>query len=172
MKKLGPIILGFIIGAVLTYYFCPRPGEDTPTMAEEIVKPKGVISVAKAKELNNNWTQFRKAAVDSASSREGRPVDNRYTSWSIKDIRDYLNYADQEAGNMGYTLDSVRVYLGVYGKKASREKANLTTMFIAPIGSKKVSKASFLPSSMALSLQTPAIPPLNDGQGGGSSYTN
>lgn len=172
MKKLGPIILGFIIGALLTYYFCPRPIDDIPTMAEEIVKPKGVISVAKAKELNNNWTQFRKAAVDSASSREGRPVDNRYTSWSIKDIRDYLNYADQEAGNMGYTLDSVRVYLGVYGKKASREKADLTTMFMAPIGSKKVSKANFSPSSTALSIQTPTIPPLNEGTGGPDPYVD
>jgi len=171
MKKLGSIILGFIIGALLTYYFCPRPlSGDMPKITEDIVKPKGVISVAQAKELNDNWTKFRKAAVDSASSRAGRPVDNRYTSWSIKDIRDYLNYADQQASSMGFTLDSVRVYLGVYGKEISEKKANLTTMFITPIGSKKVSKASVLPTSTALSLKTLPIPPLNDGDGGPDPY--
>jgi len=95
---------------------------------------------------------------------------DRYTSWSIKDIRDYLNYADQQASSMGFTLDSVRVYLGVYGKEISRKKANLTTMFITPIGSKKVSKASVLPTPTALSLKTLPIPPLNDGDGGPDPY--
>ncbi|GGZ71359.1 hypothetical protein [Algibacter mikhailovii] len=175
MKKLPYIILGFAVGALLTYYFCPRPedSEATETAAEKgieaqeapaLVKPRGVITVKEAIALNDNWTKFRKKAVDSASKKEGRAIDRRSVGWAVKDIRDYLNWAEAESENQGYAMDSIYVYLGVYGKKAPKKKANYTTMFIAPKGHKLTAEASSFP---LMSLQVPNIPPLNEGTGSG-----
>lgn len=185
MKKLTYVILGFIIGAVLTYYFCPRPddsqttetiestestkSEESEALAEtKLVKPSGVISVEEAIELNDNWTKFRKKAVDSASKKEGRDIDKRSVGWAVKDIRDYLNWAEAESKNQGYSMDSIYVYLGVYGKKAPKKKANFTTMFIAPKGQKLTSEASSFPLNMRLRGST--VPPLNEGTGGQAGY--
>tara|TARA_R110002049_G_scaffold177892_8_gene345107 strand:+ start:3696 stop:4208 length:513 start_codon:yes stop_codon:yes gene_type:complete len=168
MKKLAYIILGFIIGAVLTYYFCPRQIDmETQT---EIVKPKGVISVEKAKVLNKNWTDFRKAAVDSAAKKQGRNQDDRWVSWSLKDINDYLAYAQAESDTLGYDMTGIRVYLGVYGKNAGQTKKDLTTMFIVPTGKKAKSEASSL--NLFLPPVDGIIPvlPLNDGTGGQGDY--
>ncbi len=167
MKKLGLLILGFIIGALLTYYFCPRP-ETAEDMEDEVelVKPPGVITVAQAKVLNNNWTKFRKGAVDSASARQGRPIDKRSVGWSVKDIRDYLNWAEAKSDTAGFTMDSIRVYLGVFGNKSPKKKADFTTMFIAPVGQKKTAEAAMEPISSFI-FQNNGIPPLNGGTGGG-----
>jgi len=168
MKNLSYIILGFIIGAVLTYYFCPRQLEETPT---RIVKPKGVISQEQAKLLNDAWTMYRKAAVDSAAQKQGRKEDNRSTYWTLEDFENYLTYAKNQSDSLGYTMTGIRVYLGVYGKNAGETKKDLTTMFIVPTGKKALSKAStfVLPPSDDDDLP---VEPLNDGDGGPDGYPN
>lgn len=166
MKKLGLIILGFIIGALLTYKFCPRV-EEKNNEVEEITKPAGIISVEEAIVLNNNWTKYRKEAVDSAAARQGRKIDKRSTSWTLKEIRDYLDYAEAESKNMGYTMDGIQVYLGVYEENAGAEKSNYTTMFIAPTGNESLSKASMIPFNNNIFIGNPPVPPLNAGVGGG-----
>jgi hypothetical protein len=166
MKNLSYIILGFIIGALLTYYFCPREIGQQPI---KIVKPKGVISIEKAKELNANWTLHRKKAVDSAAQRQGRSEDDRSTYWSLNDINDYLAYAQNQADSLKYDFTGVRIYLGVYGKNAGLTKKDLTTMFIVPTGKKSKSEASTLPIFRGGDDDLP-IPPLNDGTGGEGGY--
>lgn len=168
MKKLAYIILGFIIGAVLTYYFCPRP-DDTEAMDTKIVKPKGVISVKEAKVLNTNWTDFRKAAVDSAAKKQGRNKDNRSTYWSLEDIENYLLYAKAQSDTLGYDMTGIRVYLGVYGKNAGQSKKDLTTMFIVPTGKKSHSKAGMLNYNFQRDQDIPGDP-LNEGNGGNGGY--
>ena len=115
MKNVSYLILGFIIGAVLTYYFCPRQLEEPIT---RIVKPKGVISQEQAKLLNEEGTMYRKAAVDSAAQKQGRKEDDRSTYWTLEDIENYLVYAKNQSDSLGYTMTGIRVYLGVYGKNA------------------------------------------------------
>jgi hypothetical protein len=168
MKKLGSIIIGFIIGALLTYYFCPRPLVIEEEIA--IVKPKGVISIIKAKELNKNWTDFRQAAVDSAAKKQGRNKDNRWVSWSLDDIEDYLDYAKHYSDSIKYDMTGIRVYLGVYGKNAGQTKKDLTTMFIVPTGKKAKSQASSLNLVLPPSDETIPVPPLNEGTGGSNPY--
>ncbi len=165
MKKLSYIIIGFLIGAFATYYLCPRPVEDMQTDIE-IVKPKGVISVKEAIALNDNWTRTRQAAVDSAAGK----VDHRWTGWSLEDIRDYLDYAEKECSNLGYTMDGIQVYLGVYGDSQSENKAGYTTMFIAPTGTKSISKGSMSPFNSKALASNPPVPPLNNGQGGDGGF--
>ena len=168
MKKSAYVILGFIVGAVLTYYFCPRPedSKETEIVEAKIVKPDGVISVQEAKELNDNWTKFRKPAVDSAASREGREIDKRSVGWSVEDVRNYLDWAEVESENLGFSMDSIRVYLGVYGKRQGENNDGYSTMFIAPIGSKLNSEAGFSSSSFIQS----GVGPLNKGAGGSEPY--
>lgn len=165
MKKLTYIILGFIIGAVLTYYFCPRPSDSgtTEKVETKVVKPSGVISVEEAIQLNNNWTKFRKKVVDSAAKKQGRKIDKRSVGWSVADVRNYLDWAEVESKNLGYSMDSIRVYLGVYDKKQGKNKDGFSTMFIAPSGAKLNSEAGFTSSNFFQS----GVGPLNDGNGGG-----
>ncbi|MEN3322178.1 hypothetical protein VP395_00430 [Mariniflexile soesokkakense] len=166
MKKLSYIILGIIIGFLIAYLFFPRQLEDEEVI--KILKPKGVITVEKAKELNANWTLHRKAAVDSAAQKQGRNQDDRSTYWSLKDIENYLDYAKNQADSLGYQMTGVRVYLGVYGKNAGQTKKDLTTMFIVPTGKKALSKTSVI--SLPPSNSDIPVPPLNDGTGGDNNY--
>lgn len=168
MKKLSYIILGFIIGAVLTYYFCPRNCD--VKQETRIVKPKGLISVEKAKGLNNNWTMYRKAAVDSAAKKQGRNQDDRSVYWSLTDINEYLTYAEHYSDSIGYGMTGIRVYLGVYGKNAGQAKKDLTTMFIVPTGKKKHSQANSLSVFLPPSDEDIPTPPLNAGDGGEGDY--
>lgn len=167
MKKTSLFLLGIILGALATYFFCPRlpKGEVVET---KIIKPMGVISQAQAKALNDNWTLHRKAAVDSAAQKQGRNQDDRSTWWSLKDVEDYLAYAKNQSDSLGYDMNGIRVYLGVYGKNAGQAKKDLTTMFMVPTGKKSMSKAS----SIMLPPNDGDLPvdPLNEGQGGGNSY--
>ncbi|MDO5971007.1 hypothetical protein Q4Q35_14460 [Flavivirga aquimarina] len=175
MKKLSYIILGFIIGAVLTYYFCPK-SIDTETMetkvktAEELVRPDGAIEQDYAQKLNKNWTEYREPAVDSAAQRQGREKDNRWTEWSLEELEEYLVYSQGMADLLGYKMNGVRVYLGVYGEDSGPKKKNLTTMFIVPRGKKKQEAASMIPFSFQNRNKNLPIDPLNDGNGGSGGY--
>lgn len=171
MKKLSLIIFGFIVGAFATYFFCPRQVDDVPPMTG-IVKPKGVITPDQAKALNNNWTKYRQAAVDSAAKKQGRDKDDRSTWWSIDDIENYIAYSKQQTDSLGYGLTGLRVYLGVYGENAGRAKKNLTTMFIVPTVKGGKAKASTNPFSISLQNNgdCPECPPMNEGQGNNGGY--
>src|SRR5690606_371121 len=165
MKKLTYILLGCVIGGLLTYYFCPRV---EPIV--KIVKPKGVITVEQAKVLNDNWTIHRKSAVDSAAKKQGRDQDDRSTYWSLEDIENYLGYAKNYSDSLGYTMTGIRVYLGEYGENAGQTKKNLTTMFIVPTGHKAKSQANSLNLNFQGGKGDPIVPPLNKGDGGNGGY--
>ncbi len=170
MKKLSFIILGFLIGALATYFFCPRQVEDIEDI--KIIKPKGVVSPGQAKILNDNWTEYREPAVDSAARRQGRNKDDRSTWWSIDDLENYIAYSKQQTDSLGYSITGMRVYLGLYGKNAGQAKKNLTTMFIVPTVKKGKGKAGMTPFSLSFQNNgdCPECPPLNNGTGGGSGY--
>jgi hypothetical protein len=167
MKKTTLFLLGIILGALATYFFCPRlPQEES--IETKIVKPKGVITQNQAKELNANWTLHRKAAVDSAAQKQGRSQDDRSASWSLEDVENYLAYAKSQSDSLGYDMTGIRIYLGVYGKNAGQTKKDLTTMFIVPTGKISKSEASVImlpPGNGDL-----PVDPLNNGIGGQGSY--
>ncbi|WP_445731801.1 hypothetical protein [Mariniflexile sp.] len=170
MKNIAYIILGIIIGALATYFFCPRQMENGDI---KIVKPKGVITVEKAWELDDNWTEFRQAAVDSAAKKQGRDKDNRWTHWSLDDIENYLAFAKHQSDSLGYKMTGIRVYLGVYGKNADVSKKDLTTMFMVPTGKKARAGAnSFFSSAVGNEEDVPGGSPLNEGSGGKEGYNN
>ena len=172
MKKLSYIILGFLIGALATYYFCPRDlGED---MAEtKIIKPKGVIAPGQAKKLNDNWTEYRESYVDSAAKKQGRNKDDRSSWWSIDDIENYIAYAKNQTDSLKYDITGIRVYLGVYGDNAGRTKKEFKyNVFGANNKKKEKSEASMNPFNLqgGGDGDCEECDPLNEGQGGDGKY--
>ncbi|RIA09912.1 hypothetical protein OE09_1758 [Flavobacteriaceae bacterium MAR_2010_72] len=136
MKKSILFVLGVLLGTIATYFYCCG---DLAISDDKIIKPSGVITPAQAKVLDANWTRTRKNAVDGAA---GRP-DNRSAWWSLDDINNYLVYAENQAGSLGYKMDGIRVYLGVYSGNAPNGRADYTTMFIVPTGKKSHAEANF-----------------------------
>jgi len=174
MKKLSYLVIGCIIGAIVTYSFKPEDIQSNSmglTQKKRVKKPEGVITRAEAKALNDNWTKFRGRAVDSASKKHGgKKKDTRNVWWSIEDIEDYIAYARYEADSLGYSVTGLRVYLGVYGHKEKRKKRDLTTMFIVPTGERLVSKGSSFNLSLGDEQTDMPTDPLNKGTGGQGTF--
>ena len=163
MKKISYIILGIIIGALATYYFCPRK----VCAPVKIVKPNGLISPSEAKALSANWTKTRKKAVDSAAGK----VDDRSVLWAVDDIQNYLNYAKGQSDSLGYNMTAIRVYLGVYSDDTKSNKEGYTTMFIAPFGEKK-NGSSMETNFKAKGGGVIPVSALNEGDGGKKPYSD
>ncbi|MCF7560838.1 hypothetical protein L3X39_09325 [Sabulilitoribacter multivorans] len=171
MKKLTYIILGFIIGAVLTYYFCPRP-DNLNAMDSKVKIPKDTISVAEAKQFSKNWEERNPIEIDSTIEVEGARKVTRSVKWPLEEINDYLIYAKAKSDTLGYNMTGVRVYLGNYGENAEPSKKNRNTMFIVPTGKKKKSEASMNPLNFQGDDEDILVPPLNNGSGGPNGYPN
>lgn len=128
MENIIAVVIGIAIGALAMYLFRPSKGDPNAPKA----KPPGVIPSSEAKILNNEWTAKRKAANDKAAGK----TDNRSAWWSVEELQNYIDYAQNQTGQMGYTMDGLRVYLGVYPGKAPDGKADYTTLFMVPTGKK------------------------------------
>lgn len=133
MKKLSLLILGILIGAFATYYLCPSCSVEENEVA--IVAPKGLITPKEAKTLDEAFNSRHTLISDSIVKRP----DNRSAWWSLKDMRDYLNYAENESKELGYTMDGVRVYLGAY---PTDREVGYTTMFLVPTGVENISQGN------------------------------
>ncbi|TYA71779.1 hypothetical protein [Seonamhaeicola marinus] len=173
MKNLRPLLLGAIIGALLTYFFCPRQAveaEDLSSSMQQkaIVKPEGVITVEQAKALNDNWTKFRKPVLDSVTERRVKKEDYRWAWWSLEDIENYIAYIRSETPQ-GETFTGLRVYLGVYDENSTNGKNGMTTMFIVPTGGSNVNKGSLFNMTVQGNGDR-NDPPLNNSGGSGDGY--
>ncbi|WP_299557165.1 hypothetical protein [Seonamhaeicola sp.] len=173
MKNLRPLILGIIIGALATYFFCPRQaGDDASTETVKVIKPKGVISVAEATALNDNWTQLRKSIIDSITESRVGKEDYRWAWWSIKDIEDYIAFSRHQTDSLGYSMNGLRMYLGVYGENTEQNKRGLTTMFIVPTisSTQKASMGLFNIAVQEGGGNCHDCLPMNNGTGGQGGY--
>lgn len=168
MKNFGIFILGAIIGALAVYFYCCSV--DTAIEAPEIVAPSGLISPAEAMTLDKAFN-LRHQIISDSIFRNTKTGDNRSTWWSIEDIQSYINYAENQAGELGYTMDGLRVYLGAYPDL--KGETGLTTMFIVPTGVKNTSEGSLLPTFQGGSNDIKGADGLNRGTTGyppGANY--
>ena len=133
MKNILLLILGIVIGALAMYFYCCQPNGDLA-----ITTPKGVITPEQAKTLDEAYNPRHKLISDSIVTREGG--DNRSSWYSLDDMRNYLNYAEKQTKDMGYTMNGIRVYLGAYPDV--RDQVGYTTMFFIPTGYQAVSKGN------------------------------
>ncbi len=173
MKNLRPLLLGVIIGALITYFFCPRQGvDDIKHMAKEVKCPKDTISVAEATKLFKNWQKYNPTEIDSIIDVVGSRKQITNVGWSLDFINEYLTYAEAKSDSLGYTMTGIRLYMGNYGKCKDPKKINRNTLFIVPTGHKKTSKASSLNLSLFDDNNNLPVPPGNEGAGGQGGYPN
>ncbi|WP_417199695.1 hypothetical protein [Bizionia sp.] len=114
---------------------------DDATMARSFKAPPGLISPERAQELNDNWSATRANAIQASI---GKP-DNRSVQFTLQDMRDYLDYAENQAQSLGYDMNGVRIYFAAYGEHETNGKAGYATVFLVPTGRKNVSEASMIP---------------------------
>jgi len=93
-------------------------------------------------------------------------IEGMATWWSLEDMRNYLDYAENQAKNLGYAMDGVHVYLGVYGDNAPKDKAGYSTVFISPTGNKTLPEGTSGFAAQGGRNDIPGSDPLNDGDGG------
>ena len=131
MKNLLSLILGLIIGALIMYFYCCRIDDSAAPIV--ITKPNGVIKADEAKTLDRAFDSRHALITKDIVIRP----DNRSSWWSLKDMRDYLTYAEDQSKTLGYTMDGVRMYLGAYPDKRvdTTIVVGYTTMFMVPTSS-------------------------------------
>ena len=150
MKNLLSLLIGLIIGALISYYFFCSSGLTTPPPT---TTPSGIITANEAKQLSDNWANLRKAVNDSVAY---GGEDNRSSWYSIDDMKYYIAYAQDTLGANG-----IRLYLGV---DSSQGSGGLTTIFMVPtqFGASPKAPSIDISTANALDRGTNGTPP---GQG-------
>lgn len=143
MKNFVLLFIGVILGGLAMYYYCCQPTAD-PSENGIVSAPKGHITPDEAKKLDQAYNPRYKLISDSLVTREGG--DNRSSWYGLDQVRNYLNYAEREAEDLGYTMDGVRIYLGAHPDQNG--EAGYTTMFFIPTGRSHKADASMLNLSM------------------------
>lgn len=164
--RLLPLVLGIVIGALISYFYFGQPSEDVQ-QAQEITEPKGLITPEEARTMDMAFNSRHQLISDSITKRP----DNRSSWWALDNLRSYLDYAENEAMNQDYTMDGVRVYLAAYPDEG--EVVGYTTMFFVPTGKSNASKGSmFNFNFQAGSGDIPTINGFNDGGNGEPPSSN
>ena len=163
MKKIVVLFLGIIIGIGITYLYL---NNQENILEKEIFRPKGVISPQEAKTLSEAFNARHRLISDSIVKRP----DNRSSWYALSDMRNYLDYAENQAKELGYTMNGIRVYLGAHAR--TKEGVGLSTMFFVPTGQKLVSQGSMLNISLIKDGDIPEGDGLNEGDPGNPPGAN
>ncbi|WP_339756371.1 hypothetical protein [uncultured Winogradskyella sp.] len=142
MKNFGLLLLGIILGALAMYYYCFNNKVKMTSEPITSVTPKGLITPKEAKVLDAAYSFRHKIISDSLFSNT-TTGDNRSSWWSLEDIQNYIKHAENQAGELGYIMDGLRVYLGAYPD--AKGETGLTTMFFIPTGYNNTSEGSMMP---------------------------
>ncbi|TWI00638.1 hypothetical protein IQ05_01295 [Flavobacterium tiangeerense] len=131
-------------------------------MEQKPIKPKQLITKEFAKLLNENYNKTRYPLIKEAIKKE----DANAIWFSIVELENYIAYIKAEAKRQKGEIDGIRFHFGAYPEdKAYAEKAGLTTIFLAPTGTKKIKKTTEV-SKMEKSIENDDslnIAPLNYG---------
>jgi hypothetical protein len=140
MKNFGLFILGIILGAALMYFYSSRDQMEMTDDYKEIKIP-GLITAKEAKILDQAFN-LKHSIINDSLFKGSKTGDNRSSWWAIEDIQNYINHAENQAGELGYSLDGLRVYLGSYPN--INGETGLTTMFFVPTGTLNTSQGGVL----------------------------
>lgn len=158
----------------ITVFACTKDEsvETETSTKKEIIAPSGVTSPKIAKVLNDEWTKSRAFEMNKSRTEP----DNRSGWWSLEDMRNYLDYAENQATELGYQMDGVRVYYAAYPENDLSENAGNSTIFMMPTGDSLTNKnGEFLRPDNPGSGDIPGADGLNRGTGGmppGAGYPN
>ena len=97
-----------------------------------MAKPEKCISPQDAERLFTHWQNTRGAGIRTHIGAE----DTCEFALSISEIREYLDYVEDESQKMGITNPGVRLYFGAY----NGEKDDKATFFMAPTKGKNLTR--------------------------------
>lgn len=164
MKTLFVFLMGVIIGAAILYFYCCKDSMDV-----EMTQPKGIITPAEAKTLDQAYNTRHQLISDSIVKRP----DNRSSWYSVSDVRAYLASAEKQAAELGYTMNGVRIYLGAHA--VAGNDVGYTTMLFIPTGTQTTAEGSMSPFNFMPPTGNHDIPGANGldmGGGGNPPHAN
>jgi hypothetical protein len=139
MKKLILLILGFILGALAMYfYFHNDKNQDE---MEETPIPKGIINPAEITSLTQAYNP-RYQAINDSIFKGTKEEDNRSSWYSLEDLQNFITLAQKQAGELGYTMDGIRIYPGAHS--AVDGVPGYSTFLLVPTGYLNKSEGSML----------------------------
>lgn len=94
------------------------------------MEPKQLISLEKAKELNENYNETRARLHQEKMGKE----DANAVWYSLEELENYIAYVKKQGAEKGYVVDGIRLYMGVYSTTEAESKAGYSTIFLAPTG--------------------------------------
>jgi hypothetical protein len=162
MKNFGLLILGIIVGVAAMYFY--SKSDQMEMKADDIeMKIPGLITPEEATALDQAFNLKHRIISDSLF-KGSKTGDNRSSYWAIEDIQNYIKHAENQAGELGYIMDGLRIYLGSYPGKDGEN--GLTTMFFVPTGTVNTSQGSMLSLPQGDSNDIKGADGLNFGQNG------
>lgn len=119
------------------------------------------ITPEEATELNQNFVKTRSKAIDVAIGKK-----DALSCWfSIEELKEYIDFVEQEGKAKGIAVNGLRIYFGAYSKNENNpNKSNLSTVFFIPTQSKNSALKNELEASPSMDITE--IDGLNDGQYG------
>lgn len=119
------------------------------------------ITPEEATALNQNFVKTRAKAIDVAIGKK-----DAISCWfSIEELKEYINFVEQEGKSKGIAVNGLRIYFGAYAKNENNpNKSNLSTVFFIPTQSKNGALENEFMA--APSSDITEIDGLNDGQYG------
>jgi len=94
------------------------------------MEPKQLISLEKARELNENYNETRARLHQEKMGKE----DANAVWYSLEELENYIAYIKKLGTEKGYVVDGIRLYMGVYSDAEEHSKAGYSTIFLSPTG--------------------------------------
>ena len=147
MKNYRKVAITFFGSLFLFMSACQEgPKKDEPRTPEQpqeekISPPEGIISLEESKSLYDNYTKHRMDMIQQYEAErqpDGKFEAARFSSFTYKDIKQYMAYVEQEAKEANVEISSLRIYFANYpdkerfpdGKKVVHPRQN--SIFIVP----------------------------------------
>jgi hypothetical protein len=100
-------------------------------MKKEPGRPSQLITKKFGKELHSNFMKYRASIIAKYIKKE----DANAVWFSLEELENYIHYIKTKGEKMGYTVNGIRFYFGVYPEeKKYAEKAGLMTIFLTATG--------------------------------------
>lgn len=143
MKSKTP--LWIIIVLLLLFIFWKFYNEPQPVVPEA---PKQAINYDDANTLEEEYKITRWQILNDTlklRTPDGRPtVDTREFLFSLDTLKQYIDYVEYHANEMGYSNLGIRIYNAAYPKGSASPDAGFSTVVLVPTGNKiDTQKAGF-----------------------------
>ncbi|WP_036379491.1 hypothetical protein [Muricauda sp. MAR_2010_75] len=124
LKKVATVLLGAFLFTLTACQQGPKKEEPAESKAAEeqepVAPPEGIISLEESKSLYDNYTKNRLDIIHKYEAERSTEKFEaaRFSSFSYADIKQYMDYIEQEAKDAEVDISSLRFYFANYPDKA------------------------------------------------------